>query len=466
MVFLFILGLIVVKGKYKWWLLAATLLSIMLAWGKNFMPLTEFFLHYMPGYNKFRAVSMTLVIAELTIPILGVLALKKITEKGINKKEAQKSLALALGITGGLILIIIALAGTLFNFSNPQDMRLVQAGFPESLLTALEADRLSLLRSEGFRSLIFILLAGALLWTVIAGKLKREFAFAALIVLVTVDMWTVNKRYLNDDNFERARKVENPFAPNPIDQQILADQDPAFRVYNRTVGDPFADSRTSFFHKSIGGYHGAKLRRYQELYEHHLAKGNPDVVNMLNVKYLILPDANNRPRLQPNPDALGNAWVAKNYRLVDDADEEIDALEKFDASHEAIVDKRFAGQLEDFDKTSDPRASIKLTSYKPNELVYDFKSNEDELVVFSEIYYNKGWNAYVDGEKMPYFRANYVLRAMVVPAGEHEIIWKFEPAVYYTGGTIATIASVIILLIFFGALGNELKSVFAPTRQN
>lgn len=466
MVFLFVLGLIVVKGKYKWWLLAATVLSIMLAWGKNFMPLTEFFLHYVPGYNKFRAVSMTLVIAELTIPILGVLALKEITVKGVNKKEAQKSLALALGITGGIILVIISLAGSLFDFSNPQDMRLVQAGFPQSLLDALEADRLSLLRSEGFRSLIFILLAGGLLWAVIAGKIKKEFAFAGLILLVTVDMWTVNKRYLNNDNFERARTVENPFVPSAIDQQILADKDPNFRVYNRTVGDPFADSRTSYFHKSIGGYHGAKLRRYQELYEHHLALGNPEVINMLNVKYLIVLGANNQPRLQPNPDALGNAWIVKDYKFVNNADEEINALENFEAGTEAVVDKRFADQLEKFNKTSDPGASIKLTSYKPNELAYHFNSSEDELVVFSEVYYDKGWNVYVDGKEMPYFRADFILRAMVVPAGQHEIVWKFEPAVYYTGGTIAAIASVIILLIFFGAMGNEIKSIFDPQRKN
>jgi hypothetical protein len=465
MVFLFVLGLIVVKGKLKWWLLAATLLGIMLAWGKNFMPLTEFFLHYMPGYNKFRAVSMTLVIADLTIPILGMLALKEITRKDINKKDTVKSLAMATGITGGIILGLIAFAGGMFNFSNPQDMRLVQAGFPQSLLDALEADRLSLLRAEGFRSLIFILLAAALIWALVMGKLKKEFVFIGLILLVTIDMWTVNKRYLNNENFERARAVDNPFTPNSIDQQILADKDPNFRVYNRTIGDPFADSRTSFFHKSVGGYHGAKLRRYQELYEHHLAMGNPDVINMLNVKYLIVPGANNQPRMQPNPGALGNAWTVKDYRLVENADEEIQALDNFNAATEAIIDKRFADQLEGFEISPDPAASIKLTSYQPNELKYNFKSGQDELVVFSEIYYDKGWNVYVDGEKMPYFRTNYVLRGMIVPAGEHEIVWKFEPAVYYTGGTISAIASIIIILIFFAALGTELKAQFAPSRK-
>jgi hypothetical protein len=344
-------------------------------------------------------------------------------------------------------------------------MRLVQAGFPAELLDALEEDRLSLLRSEAFRSLIFILLSAALIWVAITGKLKKEFVFAGLILLVTIDMWAVNKRYLNNDNFERARSVENPFSPNAIDQQILADKEPNFRVFNRMPGDPFADSRTSYFHKSIGGYHGAKLRRYQELYEYHISENNPAVLNMLNAKYFIIPGADNQPRLQPNPGALGNAWIVKNFRLVENADEEIQALNDFNPKQEAIVDKRFTDQLEGFNKNSDPGASIKLTSYKPNELVYDFNSSEDELVVFSEIYYDKGWNVYVDGEKMPYFRANFVLRAMVVPAGQHEITWKFEPAAYYTGGTISAIVSVIILLIFFAALGNELKDKLLPSRQ-
>jgi hypothetical protein len=215
----------------------------------------------------------------------------------------------------------------------------------------------------------------------------------------------------------------------------------------------------------VGGYHGAKLRRYQELYEHHLAMGNPEVINMLNVKYLIVPGANNQPRMQPNPRALGNAWTVKNFRLVENADEEIQALGNFNAATEAIIDKRFADQLQDFNPSSDPKASVKLTNYKPNELKYNFKSGQDELVVFSEIYYDKGWNVYVDGEKMPYFRTNYVLRGMIVPAGEHEIVWKFEPAVYYTGGTISGIASVIIILIFFAALGTELKAQFASSRK-
>jgi len=460
MVFLFILGLVVVKGKYKWWLLSATVLSIMLAWGKNFMPFTEFFLHYFPLYNKFRAVSMTLVIAELTIPLLGILALKEITEKGRDSNKTLKELSIAVGITTGLILFIMAFAGSLFNFSAQSDGQLLQAGFPQGLINSLEQDRLSLLRGEAFRSIIFILLASVAIWTIISGKVKKEFAYIALILLVTVDMWAVNKRYLNEENFESARKVDTPYLPTSADQQILKDTDPNFRVLNKTVSI-FNDASTSYFHKSIGGYHGAKLRRYQELFDYHISRNNIDVLNMLNTKYIIVPGANNQPEAQLNPGALGNAWIVKDYRLVDDADAEIDALSNFNPANEAIIDKRFDEQLQGFDKKSDPMASIQLTSYKPNELKYNFNSSQEEMVVFSEIYYDKGWNAYVDGEKSSYFRADYVLRAMIVPAGKHEIVWKFEPAVYYTGGTIASISSVLILLLFFGAMGMEIKNKLA-----
>ncbi len=464
MSFLFILGLFVVKGKYKWWLLTATVLSIMLAWGKNFMPLTEFFLHYVPGYNKFRAVSMTLVIADLTIPLLGILALHELSKKDVERKVAIKNLGMALAVAAGLLLFMMAFAGSFFNFSSPSDARLIESGMPKNLIDALEADRLSLLRTETFRSLIFIVLAAAAIWALLAQKLKKEYLYIGLIVLVMADMWTVNKRYLNSENFESARKVENPFTATAADQQILQDKDPNFRVLNTSV-NTFNDASTSYYHKSIGGYHGAKLRRYQELIDFHISRNNIDVLNMLNTKYFIVPGANNQPQAQLNPDALGNAWIVDSYRLAENADEEITALNDFDPASEAIIDQRYSEMLQGYTPGKAPAASIKLTSYKPNELSYDFTSTKDELVVFSEIYYDKGWKAFVDGEPMPYFRTNYVLRGMIVPAGRHEIVWKFEPAVYYTGGTITAIASIIILLLFFAGMGNELKDKLMPPSQ-
>jgi hypothetical protein len=460
-VFLFVLGLFVVKGKMKWWLIAATVLSIMLAWGKNFMPLTEFFLHYVPGYNKFRAVSMTLVIAELAMPLLGILALREMFSKEADRKEMFKHLKLAFYITGGLALFLALFSGMFFNFRSPFDAQLVQAGFPKTVIDAVHADRQALLVSDAIRSLIFILLAAAALWAALFEKIRKEFAFAALILLVTIDLFSVNKRYLNDDDFEPARRVENPYTPTAADQQILQDPDPNFRVMNTTVS-LFNDASTSFFHKSIGGYHGAKLRRYQELFDYHISKNNMDVLNMLNTKYFIVGGQNEQPRAMLNDEALGNAWIVEEYRLVENADEEIAALNDFDPATTAIVDKRFEHLLEGFQPGSDPNAIIELASYKPNELIYRFQSGQDELAVFSEIYYDKGWNAYIDGEKMPYLRANYVLRAMQVPAGRHEIVWKFEPEVYHTGGKISLIASLIVILVFFGALGNVLKEKLKP----
>jgi hypothetical protein len=462
-VFLFVLGLFVVKGKLKWWLVAATILSIMLAWGKNFMPLTEFFLHYMPGYNKFRAVSMTLVIADLTMPLLGILALKEMFDKSADRKAMFKHLKLAFYITGGLTLFIAAFSGMFFDFRSPVDAQLMQAGFPKSAIDALHADRQAMLISDAIRSFVLILLTAAALWIALFEKIRREFAFAGMILLAVIDMWDVNKRYLNDDDFEPARRVETPYSPSAADRQIMQDPDPNFRVMNTTVS-MFNDASTSYFHKSIGGYHGAKLRRYQELFDHHISKNNMAVLNMLNTKYFIVGGQNEQPRAMPNDRALGNAWIVEEVKIVANADEEIAALNNFDPATTAIVDQRFEHLLTGFKPGIYPEAAIEMVSYKPNELIYRFRSASDELVVFSEIYYDKGWNVYIDGEKLPYFRANYVLRAMQAPAGTHEIVWKFEPKVYYTGGKISLFASLMVILFFFGALGNELKEKLQPEK--
>jgi hypothetical protein len=331
------------------------------------------------------------------------------------------------------------------------------AGFPENVIQGLREDRKSVLRLDALRSLIFILLSAAVIWAALLKKIKIEFAYVALIVLVLVDMWAVNRRYLNNENFEASRKVENPYQETAANRQILADTDPNFRVLNSTVS-VFKDASTSYFHKSIGGYHGAKLRRYQELFDYHISQNNQAVLNMLNTKYIIVADQNNQPQARLNRDALGNAWIVDDYKIAADADEEINALNDFDPAHLAIIDKRFEDQLSGYQKGPGPNASVKLTSYKPNELIYAFDSDKDEMVVFSEIYYNKGWNAYIDNERLPYFRANYVLRAMIVPAGEHEIIWKFEPKAYYTGGSIMIISSIILLLSLLLALTYEFKT--------
>jgi hypothetical protein len=449
--FLFILGLFIVDNKYRWWLLGATVISILLAWGKNFMPLTNFFLDYVPGYNKFRAVSMTLVIAEFVIPLLAILALVRTFDGSIDKKHLNKKLLYALSITGGLALFFALFGGALFNFSTPADEQ-YKNYFPDWLMPALRQDRTSMLRSDAFRSLVFIILAATTIWAYINGKLKKSFVFPIIIVLILIDLWTVNRRYVNNDLFVRKSVATNPFQPTHADQLIMKDIDPYFRVYNQTVS-PFNDASTSYFHKSIGGYHGAKLRRYQEIIDYHLTNGNMNVFNMLNTKYFIVPDQNKQPQPQINFDALGNAWFVRDVKMVKNADEEINALNTFRPKETAVVDKRFESFVKDHPFAYDSTATINLKTYSPNHLTYEYTATKDQLAVFSDIYYDKGWYAYIDGKEAPYFRTDYILRAMMVPAGKHSIEFDFHPKVYFTGEKISLASSSLLLLAAFAVLG-------------
>jgi len=447
-IFLFFLGLLFVKSEMRIWLLLATILSIMLAWGKNFMPLTEFFLDYFPGYNKFRAVSMILVIAEFTIPLLGFVALNKFLTSDTSANEKKKPLQLAFYIVGGLSLIFALMPSLFFDFVGGQDADLEKNGWP---IDALQSDRAGLLSDDAWRSFIFITLTFGTLWLFLKNTLKSQYVIMIVGVLVLADMWTVNKRYLNDDNFARKRKVEVPYQATQADQQILKDTDPNFRVFNQSVST-FNDASTSYFHKSIGGYHGAKLKRYQELIESHIAKGNMAVLNMLNTKYFITP----KGQAQQNPGAMGNAWFVNTVNIVTNADAEIAALNGFNPSNTAIVDTRFSDQIiNNLDNTS---ANITLTEYKPNYLKYNLNSTINGIAIFSEIYYDKGWNAYVDGKLSPHFRANYVLRGIRVPKGNHIIEFKFEPTTYKTGETISLASSIILLLLLAFVSFKELKA--------
>jgi len=452
--FLFVFALFVADNRYKWWLLAATLLSILLAWGKNFPDFTDFFLNYVPGYNKFRAVSMTLVIAELCIPLLAILGLQKAFSAGMDKKKLIKHLYYSVGIVGGISLFFALAGSSIFDFISPSDEQ-YKSYYPDWLIAAIQLDRASLLSADAFRSLVFILLAGAAIWAVLNNVIKNPvYFYSILALLIIIDMWTVNRRYLNDESFVRKSVAAVPFQPTTTDQLIMKDKDPNFRVFNQTVGNPFSDASTSYFHKSLGGYHGAKLRRYQELIENHLAKGNMNVYNMLNTKYFIVSDKNGgAPQMQINMQALGNAWFVNDARVVNNADEEINALTDFIPGETAIYDKRFEDQVKGHLITKDTLASISLTEYKPNHLTYKSQASREQLAVFSEIYYDKGWNAYIDGKQSPYFRANYVLRAMIVPAGNHTIEFKFEPKVYSTGEKISYASSILLVLLALGSLG-------------
>jgi len=444
--FLFIFGLLFVKSEMRVWILLATIMSIMLAWGKNFMPLTDLFLDYFPGYNKFRAVSMILVIAEFTLPLLGFVALNKfLTSDSDNKK---KPLQLAFYIVGGLTLVFALMPTLFFDFIGGQDANLANNGWP---IDALQTDRAGLLSADAWRSFTFITLTFGVMWMFLKNKISSKYVILIVGVLVLVDMWTVNKRYLNDDNFARKSKVEVPYQATAADQQILRDTDPNFRVFNQSVST-FNDASTSYFHKSIGGYHGAKLKRYQELIENHIAKGNMAVLNMLNTKYFITP----KGQAQQNPGALGNAWFVNEINIVANADAEIAALDGFNPANSAIVDTRFSEQM--IVGLDNAGASIVLTEYKPNYLKYNSTTSKEGIAIFSEIYYEKGWNAYVDGELKPYFRANYVLRGIKIPAGNHVVEFKFEPAVYHVSERIALASSVILLLLLAFVSIKELKS--------
>lgn len=472
--FLFVLGLLIVKGHLKWALLAATILSVVLAWGSNFMVVTDFFLDYVPGYNKFRAVSMTLVIAELCIPVLALLALKEIIANPRIIKEKLSEFIIALGLTAGLALVFYIAPRLFFSFITSQELSGLQgvkdsqpemAATVDMFMAQLESVRVSILQADALRSFFFILLAAAGVYFYQFGKMKQWMLIGSLALLILLDMWVVNRRYLNDDDFVSRRQVEKPFQPTQADQIILKDVDPHFRVLN-LAANTFNETATSYFHKSLGGYHGAKLQRYQDLIDYHISKGNAAVWDMLNAKYIISPDQNRQPVAQVNFNALGNAWFVDRIKEVNNADEEIAALNDFDPELWAVVDKRFAEFYQDKPLADDPDAAVQLTSYAPNKLTYKAKTATQQMLVFSEVYYDKGWNAYVNGELWPHFRVNYILRAIVLPAGEYEIEFRFEPKTYYLGEKISLAGSVLIVLLILGYAATEIKRILDARRKN
>ncbi|CAN5919978.1 YfhO family protein [soil metagenome] len=437
--FLFVLGLLVADNRLRMWLLLATVLSLLLAWGKNFGWFNYLVFDYFPGYNKFRAVSMTLVIAQLAMPLLALVALFQFLRAADGKALRQK-LFYAAGITGGICLLVALFAGAA-SFVGALDERLAQAQSP---VEAIRADRESMMRGDAFRSLLFILLAAGLMFLYLRKTVSATVVVAGIGLLVLVDLWTVNKRYLGNDDFQR-RVVENFFQPTPVDQAILRDPDLHYRVIN--MGDPFNDARTSYFHKSVGGYHGAKLRRYQDVIERHLSRGNVQVFNMLNTRYIIT--GQEQQPVQRNPDALGNAWFVQTVKPVNTPDEEIAALTGFNAATEAVVDvRKFPVAQTQYPSEG---SSIRLTAYQPNALTYEATAAQDVLVVFSEIYYPEGWNAYLNEQPVEHIRANYLLRAMTVPAGTHAIEFRFEPKEYAIGNTVSLVSSVLLLLALVGA---------------
>ena len=467
-VFLFVLGLFIVKGPMKWALLAATVLSILLSWGKNFMGFTDFFIDYIPMYSKFRTVSSILVVAEFTIPLLAMLALKEWMEHPQLMKERMKEFLISFGLTGGLALLFALVPKVFFSsYVSTMEMHALQ-GIPADqlvpLLANLEEVRMSMFTADAWRSFFVILIGVTLLWAYGAGKLKPVALVGSLIVLCLIDMWDVNKRYLYDDQFVEKIEQTRTFEPTATDKQILQDKDLSYRVLN-LASNTFNENNTSYWHKSIGGYHAAKLRRYQEMIEEHIssemqavfkevatAEGEMDsldaskfpVLNMLNARYFIFPLEGGQTVPLRNPFAMGNAWFVDEVAYVNNANEEIEAIHGINPNEKAIADKRFESVLKSAAKV-DSTCSVVLTAYEPNDLKYEVTSTNGGTVVFSEIYY-PGWQAYIDGKEVEHGRANYILRAMNVPAGKHTVEFKFDPVSLHTTETIAYIAFALLAL--------------------
>ncbi|MFW6018958.1 MAG: YfhO family protein [Bacteroidales bacterium] len=450
--FFFIFGMFIVEDRYRWWILIITVIAVLLSWGNNMEWFSQFFIHYVPGYNKFRAVSMILVIPEFTMPLMMILALRRMYKKEVNKEQIWKALKYTIFILGGLLLVIWAMGPELFSFVGTKDQQYVQGGqIPQWLMDAIRQDRISIMRKDTFRSLIIILLGAGVIWLWLKNKMKAQYAIISLIAITLIDLWAVDRRYLDADDFISKRKHATPYTPSQANRAIMQDDETNFRVFNQTQ-EPFQESQTSYFHNSIGGYHGAKLQRYQDIIDYHLSKGNMDVFNMLNTKYFIVNGEKNQPQARRNPGAMGNAWFVPEYEIVANPDSAIMALNDFDPAKTAIIEKEHADPVKGEQFSDDENAEITLEDYKPNHLTYKSASDKKQLAVFSEIYYPEGWEVTIDGEEAEHFRVNYILRGMVIPAGKHKIEFSFEPDAYFTGRTIAAISSGILIVILLGGL--------------
>lgn len=502
--FLFILGLFVVEGRMKWWLLAATLVSCMLAWGRNMGAFNEFIYNALPAYNKFRAPSMALIIAQFTMPLLAMLGLHRIYNRDTFKLKPEfisRSILIAGGVTAGIALSFWALGPEILSFTGKGDAR-----YDPNVVNDFKELRIDLMRADALRAFGLVAVSAALLWLYSKNKMKWPIVIAILVGLSLADMWSVNKRYVDDSAFVEKRQTAAP-QPSPVDRQIMQDDDPYYRVFNASGVDPqnrnswegpFNESRTAYFHNAVGGYHAAKLRRYQDMITKHIQlemvqavspflRNTTDsiklqtlsgihVLNMLNTKYFIMTPPATRDNPQggapfsiENPFAMGNAWFVSGLRKVNGPDAEIAAVGEIDPREEAVIDvDKFGSFVEGFNASADPSATIEMTSYAPNKLVYQATTSKEMLAVFSDVYYNggtKGWNMYIDGTKTPHLRVNYILRAGRIPAGTTTIEFRMEPRSYQVGEAISLISSIILILAALGIIFLEVKKNYDKTQR-
>jgi len=448
-IFLAVLGLFLVRGRLKWWITAAFILSLFLSWGKNFSFLTEFFIDYVPLYDKFRAVSSIQVIIELVVPIIAIVGLQQWFNAFQREEEKKKALFWSVGIVGGISIVFLLFKSTFFDFSSPYDSMIrEQLGTP--IVDALREDRMNLLTMDAIRSLVLVVLTAGVLWFFLKDKLKQTAAIAVLTILIVLDLVLIDKNYVNNDDFVQARVMEQPFAKSTADSEILKD-DGYYRVYDIS-GNPFNSGRASYYHNALGGYHAAKPRRIQEIDDFYLAKGDIGVLNMMNVKYIIAPNKEGQPIAQENPYANGHVWFVQNVLLAETANDEMRLLDSLDTKNTAVIHKNFLAQIPTNKIERDSLASIEMVSHDPQHIVYEASTRSEQLAVFSEVYYPKGWNAYINGNPTEYIRANYLLRAIKIPSGNNKIEFKFEPKVIQTGGTISLASSILFAILFFGGM--------------
>lgn len=449
--FLFVLAMFAEERKIKYAFLAGAIMSLLLSWGKHFPILTNFFIDYFPMYNKFRAVASIQVLLEVCIPVLAVMGLYSFFTK--DKENQWKVLWKSAAVSLGLIVLLFLCKG-MFNFAGLNDDAIIQA-YGQEFMDALKADRKVMYSADLLRSGFLILISAGTLWLYNKQKLSQTAAVLLVGLFMVGDLFFVDKRYVDGDSFQSASKIDIPFQPTVADQQIMQDTT-HYRVFD--VDGSLNSARASYFHKSLGGYHAAKPRKLQQIFEYQLAKNNMSVLNMLNVKYVIQTDDKGQEVPSLNGQANGNAWFVSKVRIVNTPDEEMKSLDKMDTKTSAVINKtRFPEAVTKTSFVVDSTATIKLTSYEPNELKYTSNNPNEGLAIFSEIYYTPGWNAYIDGKPVPHFEANYTLRGLKVPAGKHTIDFKFEPQVVKTGSTIALISFLLMLALLGAGIYTEWK---------
>lgn len=453
--FFALLGIFLLRGKHRQWLVAGSVMVLLLSWGKNFGFLTDLFINYFPLYDKFRAVSSIQVIIELCIPVLAIFGIYKLVSSKITKDEKLNALKFTVGILGGLCVLFLLLKNSIFDFVGINDGYYIQV-LGQEVMDAIKEDRRFIFVKDTLRSLAFVLVGAGLIWFYLKEKLNKNILYLCIGVLFLLDLIPVDRRYVNNDNFVAARQVTNPFPKTPATEEVLKD-DGHYRVYDLST-NPFASGRASFFHNALGGYHAAKPIRVQELYDFYLERGKLEVFNMFNVKYFFEQDEEGRVLPSANPAANGNAWFVQNAIVVETADEEILSLDTLKTKTTAILHRDFQSQLTANSFVVDSIASIKLIEAKPNYMYYETENANKGLAVFSELYYPYGWNAYLNDKPVEHFRANYALRALMVPEGFNKIEFKFEPQVVQTGSSIALASSVLLLLLLVGGIVFRFKS--------